>query len=198
MAQMDPATQPHPPSFPKLNEHNYHTWKYDMQALLQRNGTWSIVNDTYKRPTEDALEWDRMNWNAAGVIYSQVEPKIQLLICDYLDAAKGMWNKLKEQYAEDSAAARFLLLDEFLSITKQPDESLTALTARLEEALQKVKGSCKAELTLAQFQEEMAMMTLIRSLPEEFANFRSSLLLVPGDLDFKNLKEAFLQDERNR
>ena len=109
-----------------------------------------------------------------------------------------MWDKLSTQYAQDSAAARFLLLDEFLSISKQPDESLTSLTARLEEALQKVKGSCKTDMTLAAFQEEMAMMTLIRALPEEFSNFRLSLLLVPGDLDFKKVKEAFLQEEQNR
>ena len=42
------------------------------------------------------------------------------------------------------------------------------------------------------------MMALIRSLPAEFANFRSSLLLVPGSLDFKKVKDAFLQEERNR
>ena len=41
-------------------------------------------------------------------------------------------------------------------------------------------------------------MALIRSLPEEFNNFRSSLLLVPGSLDLKTVKEAFLQEERNR
>ena len=42
------------------------------------------------------------------------------------------------------------------------------------------------------------MMALIRSLPAEFANFHSSLLLVPGSLDFKKVKDAFLQEERNR
>ena len=88
----DASTQPHPPSFPKLNEHNYHTWKYDIQALLQRNGTWAIVKGSLKQPAApaDPTVWNNMNWNAAGIIYSQVEPKIQPLIRDFLDSAKGM------------------------------------------------------------------------------------------------------------
>ena len=64
--------------------------------------------------------------------------------------------------------------------------------------MQKVRSAHSKELTLASFEEELAMMALIRSLPEEFSNFRSSLLLVPGSLDFKKVKDAFLQEERNR
>jgi hypothetical protein len=67
-----------------------------------------------------------------------------------------------------------------------------------QEALQKVRGAHDEKLTLKEFEEELAMMALIRSLPEEFNNFRSSLLLVPGTLDFKIVKEVFLQEERNR
>ena len=195
----DQSTQASGPSFPKLSEHNYHTWKFDMQALLQRNGTWAIVKGTVTESTmQDTEKWTQGNWNAAGIMYSHLESKIQPLVREHLDSAKGMWDKLKSQYAEDSAAGRFLILDEFLSIAKQPDESLTALCARVEDALQKVKASCTAEMTLSAFQDEMAMMTLIRALPDEFSSFRSSLLLIPGSLELKTVKEAFLQEERNR
>ena len=50
MSTNEPATLPAPPSFPKLNEHNYHTWKFDIQALLQRNATWAIVSGLRDRP----------------------------------------------------------------------------------------------------------------------------------------------------
>ena len=89
----DASTQPHPPSFPKLNEHNYHVWKFDMQALLQRNSTWRLVKGTYEQPSANAADletWEAMNMNAAGVIYSQVDPSIQPLIRVHLDSAKGM------------------------------------------------------------------------------------------------------------
>ena len=68
-----------------------------------------------------------MNENAAGIIYSQVEPSIQSLIRDFLDDSVGMWKKLKDTYSQDNAASRFLVLDEFLSISKGEEESLMSL-----------------------------------------------------------------------
>ena len=209
----DMANTPTAPSFPRLNEHNYHTWKFDIQAQLQRNGTWKVVSGRLPKPSprpagaagaaaaaaaESDDQWYAMNENAAVIIYSVVEPSIQSLIRDFLDDSVGMWKKLKETYAQENAASRFLILDEFLSVSKGADESLTALCARVEDSLQKVRSAHSKELTLASFEEELAMMALIRSLPEEFSNFRSSLLLVPGSLDFKKVKDAFLQEERNR
>ena len=188
------------PKFPKLNEHNYHVWKFDMQALLQRNSTWRLVKGTYEEPSanaDDLETWEAMNMNAAGVIYSQVEPSIQPLIREKLDNAPGMWTTLKDHFAKDNAASRFLIVDEFLSISKQTDESLTSLCARVEDTLQKVCSAHTEALTLSQFEEELAMMTLIHSLPEDFNNFRSSLLLVPGTLSLETVKEAFMQEERN-
>ena len=80
-----------------------------------------------------------MNENAAGIIYSQVEPSIQSLIRDFRDDSVGMWKKLKDTYSQDNAASRFLVLDEFLSISKGEEESLTSLCARVEDNLQKVR-----------------------------------------------------------
>ena len=102
-----------------------------------------------------------MNENAAGIIYSVVEPSIQSLIRDFLDDSVGMWKKLKETYAQENAASRFLILDEFLSVSKGADESLTALCARVEDSLQKVRSAHSKELTLASFEEELAMMALM-------------------------------------
>ena len=137
----DMANTPTAPSFPRLNEHNYHTWKFDIQAQLQRNGTWKVVSGRLPKPSprpagvagaataESDDQWYAMNENAAGIIYSVVEPSIQSLIRDFLDDSVGMWKKLKETYAQENAASRFLILDEFLSVSKGADESLTALCA---------------------------------------------------------------------
>ena len=165
----DHSNTPAAPSFTKLNEHNYHTWKYDIQAQLQRNGTWRVVSGRYPRPSPPAAassddQWHGMNENAAGIIYSQVEPSIQSLIRDFLDDSVGMWKKLKDTYSQDNAASRFLVLDEFLSISKGEEESLTSLCARVEDNLQKVRSAHSEKLTLAEFEEELAMMALIHSL----------------------------------
>ena len=72
----DHSNTPAAPSFTKLNEHNYHTWKFDMQALLMlmQNAAWLIVNGTMEEPsnrsTQEWKNWQLANMNAAGVIYS--------------------------------------------------------------------------------------------------------------------------------
>ena len=77
-----------------------------------------------------------------------MSPSIQPLLREHLDDCKAMWEVLKQQYSQDNAASRFLIIDEFLSTSKQPDESLTTLCARVEDNLQKVKASCPSTLTL--------------------------------------------------
>ena len=123
------------PTFPKLDESNYHSWKFNMQALLMRNMAWLVINGTIKEPSNKSdsewREWAIANSNAAGVIYSQVEASIQPLIREHLSYAVKMWSTLKEHFSKDNAASRFLVFDEFLSIAKAEDESLSALTARV-------------------------------------------------------------------
>lgn len=187
--------------FPKLTDVNYHTWKFDMQAMLMRNGSWLIVDGKITKPTSpgDAQDtWMIRDMNAAGVIYSYVTEPIQTLIRGNLNSSVDMWNTLKTHFSQDNAASRFLIFDEFFSIAKQPDESLSTVVSHVENGLQKIRSARPSTMTLQTFEEELAIMTLIRALPEEYGNFRSSLLLVPGTLTLKKVKEAFFQEERNR
>ena len=192
------------PTFPKLNEHNYHTWKFDMQALLMlmRNAAWLVVNGTVEEPSNRATtewqSWQTANMNAAGVIYSQVEPQIQPLIREHLSSAAVMWTTLEQHYSKDNAASRFLVYDEFFSISKAEDESLTSLVGRVEDTLQKLRSSRSDTLSIADFESQLAAMVLIRSLPEEFASFKSSLLLLDSAISLESVKNAFLQEERTR
>ena len=196
------ATQPSPPAFPKLSEHNYHSWKFDMQALLIRTSGWLVVDGILTEPSNRATsewkEWAISNMNAAGLIYSHVDPSIQPLIRDNLGNASSMWSTLESQYSKDNAASRFLAYDEFLSISKQQDESLTSLVARVEDTLQKLRSSRSETLTIDDFEAQLAAMVLIRALPEEFTSFKSSLLLLDSSISLKSVKEAFLQEERTR
>ena len=87
-----------------------------------------------------------------------------------------MWQKLEETYSKDNATSRFLAYDEFFSISKQEDETLTALVARVEDRLQLLRSTRSDKLDIQTFESELAAMVLIRSLPEEFSNFRLSLI----------------------
>lgn len=120
---------------------------------------------------------------------------IQTLVRGNLDSSVDMWNTLKTHFSQDNAALRFLIFDKFFSIAKQPDESLDTIVSRVENGLQKIRSTRPSTMTLQTFEEELAIMTLIRALLEGYGNFRSSLLLVPGTLTLKKVKEAFFQEE---
>lgn len=199
---MDTATTAPAPLFKPLSENNYHEWKFNMQALLQRNMGWLIISDVWPEPSPKTSaewrEWAKANFNAAGIIYSHVEPSIQPLLREYLNSAKEMWGKLEQVYSKDNATSRFLAYDEFFSITKEEDESLTALVARVEDKLQKLRSARSDKLDIQTFESELAAMVLIRALPEEFNNFRSTLLHIDDSISLRSVKEAFLQEERVR
>ena len=182
-------------SIPAIN--NYHTWKFDMQALLMlmRNAAWLIVNGTMEEPsnrsTQEWKDWQLANMNAAGVIYSQVESQIQPLIRENLDSAFDTWSTLEEHYSKDNAASRFLVYDKFFSISKSEDEFLTSLVGRVKDTLQKLCSSRSDSHTIEDFESQLAAMVLIRSLPEEFASFKSSLLLLDSAISLQSVKTCF-------
>ena len=167
-----------------------------------------VIDGTYVKPADNLLqagiqkeihEWNTANLNAAGLIFSNVSPTIQLFIRDALGDAKVMWKILKEKFEQTNSTIRFITVNDFLNIQKQPDESISVLIGRMDNALQRLRSSHKAELTLEAFEEELAYSTLLSALPEEFSSFRSALLIQQGDaISYEKVKTAFLQEEQAR
>ncbi|THH09759.1 hypothetical protein EW145_g1773 [Phellinidium pouzarii] len=114
-----------------------------------------------------------------------------------MDDPIKMWGELEKMQHQDNPASRFIAYDQFFSITKKEDESLTALTARVEDALHKMRNSRNSALTLKDFEDELAAVALVRALPMEYSSFHSALLLLTN-FDFKTVKDAFLQEQKNR
>ena len=52
-----------------------------------------------------------------------------------MDDAKVMWETLESHLQQKNATARMLIVSELLFITKQPDESLSALIGRMDTCL---------------------------------------------------------------
>ena len=186
-----------------LNEANYGDWKFQMQArLMQSTISWLVVKGEMARPVgpeADDSAWILANLQAAGLIYNAVSPTIQPFLRDKMDNSKAMWDTLKSKFEQKNATSRFLILSELLSVQKQPEDSLSTLIGKVDSALLALRASNSASLTLESFQEELAYSALIRALPDEFASFRSSLLLAKGaDIDYDKVKTAFLQEEQAR
>ena len=100
-------------------------------------------------------------------------------------------------HVQKKPGARFNAYDNLLNIRKGDNETLSALLARADKALQDIKALHPPEFTINDLDKELLSMTLICALPTEFNNFASSLLLLDS-LDLDKLKSAFQNEESQR
>ncbi|OAX31498.1 hypothetical protein K503DRAFT_812656 [Rhizopogon vinicolor AM-OR11-026] len=117
-------------SVTKLTSNNYPTWKGDMKAYLRVKGVWLLVNGSETCPSDaDAkAKWDVKADKAAGELY---------LACS--DDPVKIWTTLASIHLQQRPAARFNAWDDFFSIRKQPEESLSTLIAWIEDGMSKIK-----------------------------------------------------------
>lgn len=101
-------------------------------------------------------------------------------------------------YSADSAMNRFLAYNEFFSMSKEENESLPGLVARVEDTLQKIRSARSEKLDLSTFEDQLAAMVLIRALPDKFSSFKSTLMMLDDKMSLSSVKEKFLTEERTR
>jgi hypothetical protein len=83
------------------------------------------------------------------------------------------------------------------SIRKQEDKTLQSLINRVDTAINHIQDLRPKDFTLSNLDDELASMTLIRALPDEFSAFASSLLLL-DKLEKSTIHQAFLTEESQR
>ncbi|KAJ7926413.1 hypothetical protein B0H13DRAFT_1497174, partial [Mycena leptocephala] len=108
-----------------------------------------------------------------------------------------MWTALEKKHRQKKPGARFAAYNALFSIHKDPDETLTALMGRVDDAVSLIQDLRPAAHTLDDLDGELASMAMIRALPEEYQAFWSSLFLLP-QLDKATVSEAFLLEESDR
>ncbi|KIJ33332.1 hypothetical protein M422DRAFT_183425, partial [Sphaerobolus stellatus SS14] len=139
------------------------------------------------------------SYKAAGEIYQWLDDANKIHVDDIRSQPKAMWDKLKTVHSKSAPNSGFNSLSDLLSIRLKDDESLTAMSARIQGAIQKVKAlRPKVNYTIDKLDEELVIMTMIRALPrEEYSSFISSILLLT-DLSKDTVLEAFRTEETQR
>ncbi|KAI9571899.1 hypothetical protein HD554DRAFT_1987521, partial [Boletus coccyginus] len=79
------------------------------------------------------------------------------------DDPSAAWKALKTLYVQQKPATRFVAYDEFFSIRKRPEETLTALTARVEQGMSRIK-ELPSTFSLTNLDDELFCMAMIRAL----------------------------------
>ncbi len=82
-----------------------------------------------------------------------------------------MWAALAAVHLQKRPGARFNAYDDLFSIRKQEDESLQSLMNRVDTAIHRIQDLRPKDFTLSNLDDELASMTLIRSLTEEYSAF---------------------------
>jgi hypothetical protein len=98
---------------------------------------------------------------------------------------------------QQKASTRFVAYDEFFTIRKRPDESLPALSARVEQAMARIQQLRPSTFDLKTSDAELSCMAMMHALGDEYKHFTSSLALLT-DLDKVKVKAAFQTEEINR
>ena len=123
-----------------------------MKAYLRSKGLWHLVDGGELRSTTDATEqstWDAKQDKAAGEIMLHIAPDQRVHIREHQDDPIAAWKALKDLFVQQKAGTRFVAYDEFFSIRKHPEESLTALTARVKHAMARIKNDLLITIWLA-------------------------------------------------
>ncbi|KAJ7907177.1 hypothetical protein B0H13DRAFT_1584162, partial [Mycena leptocephala] len=108
-----------------------------------------------------------------------------------------MWKALEAVHRQKKPGARFAAYNQLFSIQKEPEETLTELIGRIDNAVTLIQELRPAAHTLAELDGELASMAMIRALPEEYQAFRSSLFLLP-QLDKATVAEALILEQADR
>ena len=196
-------------SFPALSASNWGQWADNIEAYLATKELWEYVDGSTPIPAasdpakptsaekKELADWKRKAAKASREIWLAVEDDQKVYIKEVKGDPAAMWQKLKAIHVQKKPGARFNAYDILFNIRKEENETLTALMARADKAMQDIKSLRPSGFSLTDLDKELLCMTLIRALPAEYNNFASSLLLLDS-LDLEKLKSAFQTEESQR
>ncbi|GFX04744.1 retrovirus-related Pol polyprotein from transposon TNT 1-94 [Trichonephila clavipes] len=180
-----------------LTQHNWNTWKHDMQVLLMHYGCWQFIMQTKpERPDEEATYKEKLDLQLRKdrcytLIYTNISSDLKNLITGTTDGVAA-WKILKDHFEPVTRARVIQLLDQFFGTKYQPGEDVGIFISRVKTAATRLQevGHKLDDLYIG-FQ-------LIRWLPQEFQSTVQQIYRWKEE-DFRVVKiEAELILEANR
>jgi hypothetical protein len=143
---------------------------------------------------------------AASNILAHLSRSQQMHTKDKGSDAKGIWDALKFVHVQPVPGMRFSAYNELFSVAKGANETLPAVTPRVEDALARVKELCPAKVKLAigtrpyrldNLDNELALMAKLSTLLRKEYGDLTSCLMRQKDLTHANV-EVVLQVEQTK
>jgi len=183
---------------------NYNTWSGDMEAWYHAQALWCIVSGASKAPKvsipagegeKDKLEAYQIKADkAAGIMWLMVEQAQRVHFRGIKDDAVKMWGVLEGVHMQKQSGTCFNAYDDLFSIRKHNEKDLQSLINRVDDTVHHIRDLRSIGFTLDKLNDELASMTLIRALPDDYNLFVSSLLL-KDNLDKVVVQNAFVRKD---
>jgi len=94
-------------SVTKLDDTNYHSWKFKVKMLLIREGTWKCVQEPI--PDDPDAEWVKQDEKAQSTISLTVSDNQIVHICK-CETAKEMWDELQKVHERANLSNKLYLI----------------------------------------------------------------------------------------
>jgi hypothetical protein len=182
----------------KLNSSNYKIWEPKIKAILMAKKLWMYTNGAITKPTETTSipDWTSNCYAAAGLILLSLEDNQLTHVAGMEDDPKKMWDTLENTHIQKRPNSRFNAYSALLSITKQPDEALPDLATRVSQAMKDIQALRPKKYDIAQLDDDLSCMAMIRSLGPDHAAFISQISML-SVISMETLREAFKTEQSN-
>jgi hypothetical protein len=190
--------------FDKLNESNYHDWKFQMEALLEEKGLFGIVSGEDVAPTDATagetksfLEKQRL---ARAKIVLALEPAQIPHIRDVTDPAI-MWKNLARIHSARGLGVLLTMRMEFLRMTMPSDSSIATWVAKVRHAAYCLEECHRAEEDIPSTSPSIVsnldkVGVLLNGLPPSYQTVIVSITGTPlSSLSFENVVTRLMNEE---
>jgi hypothetical protein len=127
-------------------------------------------------------------------MWLMVEPNQRVHFRGIKDDPVKIWGVLEGVHMQKQPGTHFNAYNDLFCIRKRDDEDLQSLINHVDDALHRIRDLRSIGFTLDKLDNELASMTLIRALPDDYNLFVSSLLL-KDDLDKMTVQNVFVRKD---
>ena len=118
---------------------------------------------------EDKLErWEIKAEQAAGALKTCMSHDVKVLIQDCENDPILIWDTLRALFIQQQTAPCFNAYHALVSVEKSDSEGLDSLINRVDEHIRIIKSLSPSSFTLDDLHDELAVMAIIRALPQTF------------------------------
>lgn len=179
----------------KLDGSNWTTWKFQMKHLLLAKGLWGVTEGTETVPDEANAETvsqhHRKLQKALTTIVLGICPTQLYLITSHEDP-KEAWDALKQHFERDTLANKLFLKKQYFRAEMREGTSVEAHLKKMKELTDKL-AAVGAPIT-----EEDQVVTLLGSLPSNYAALVTALEARSDDLTLNYVQQALIHEEQKQ